>query len=69
MLVIEAGGNFIAKGALIPEPKELAVLTHALVVERERVTEGQTNYGPMTIEELDTFIAQMQAFKENPSRK
>ena len=66
MLVVKVDGSFSRVRAVVFEPKEREVLGHALAAERQKVVVGQTNYGPMTIKELDAFIDQIVEFKNNP---
>lgn len=61
MLVVST--KDIKAGTVVFEPKELEVLIHALVAERGKVVDGQTNYGPMTIGEFAAFIDQLQTLR------
>lgn len=44
--------------------KELEVVLHALIPERDRVLRtGGDQYGPMTVGELDNFVSQLQRYQ------
>ncbi len=62
MLVVKIEGD--TADMVVFRSKELEVLIHALVVERQKVVVDQTNYGTITIEEFDVLINQFQKLRK-----
>lgn len=66
MIVISPGTNFLNRGAIVPEEQELQTIIHALNNEYDRVVRGGgTQYGKLSIEEMNQLIGQLTQFADH----
>ncbi len=66
MIIIESGGSFVNKGAIVPDEREVKVIIEALREKRDRAIQNygkNCNCGEMSLRDVNILIGEFEKYK------